>query len=394
LTGPLKYCRQRNRRGAWAKYHRGLSLPDSRADPASVASQFYAAATGAGEWSHALSALATLTGSFTGELLGFGRDNALAFYCHNAIAPDLIEDFIAARGHDPAVNSRVRLGLQANPFDILDERDFTTSLDIERNPEYGQYLQKIDGTHLCLGNLLREDGMTVGLTVIRTAAQGNISETERRAFADVMPHVRAAVRTHLLLEDRQMAIVADTFEAVSGCAFVCAANGTLHALSSAAEALLRNGGWLTVRDSVLVAQTTRDTRRLHAAIHAAVLAGSGGSTLSRPFAIRNEAGHLLPLEAFPYVASGSLRGPGLAILLAKPSKDVGLKAAETARILFQLTEREAAIAAELVRGQTVAEIATAKGIAVGTIRVHLRNIFEKVGVNNQAQVVATLCSHL
>jgi len=214
-------------------------LPNSGADPASVSNLFYAAATGGGEWGDALSALAALTGSYTGELLGFGRTNALAFYCRNAIAPELIEDFRDARGYDPAVNSRVRLGLQISPFDIRDERDFTTALDAERNPEYGEYIRKIDGPYICLANLLREQGMTVGLSVIRTAAQGNISADERRAFAAVMPHVRSAVRTHLLLEDRQITAVADTFERVSAAAFICTRDGILQASSPAAEATPR-----------------------------------------------------------------------------------------------------------------------------------------------------------
>lgn len=370
-------------------------MPNLAADPASVSNLFYAAATGDGDWGGALSALAGLTGSYTGELLGFGRTNAVAFYCRNAFAPELVDEFKQARGYDPAVNSRVRIGLQAKPFDILDERDFTTALDMERNPEYGALLRKIDGPYICLATLLREQGMMVGMSVLRTEAQGNISTDQRRAFADVVPHVRAAVRTHLLLENRQITAVAETFDRVSAAAFICTGHGIVQAVSPAAEKLVREGGWLNVRDAVLLSHAPGDTRRLHAALHKAAAAG-GDMAFSppRPFTISNAAGELLPLEAMPYIARGSLRSDGLAILLAKPPRDIGHRAGTTARTLFQLTEREAAIAADLVRGLTVADIARANGGAVGTVRVHLRNMFEKVGVHNQAQLISKLCSYL
>jgi DNA-binding CsgD family transcriptional regulator len=358
-------------------------------DPAAVANLFHSAAVGHVDWNVALSAQAALTGSF----IGFGKADAMTFYCENAIAPQMIDEFKAARGYDPNVNSRMRIGLRARPLEILDEHDFTTAFDMERHPEYGAYLRKADAAHICLTSLLREDGMTVGLSVLRTQAQGHIPAGERRAFAEIAPHVRSAARTYLALENRQLSLVAETFERVSACAFVCNANGTLRALSRSAEALVRDGGWLSTRDNVLVARTAGDTRRLHNSLRAAALAGVAGSAPPLPFAIRDGAGALLPLEATPYFGVGSDRRGSLAILLARPPQDLSPKAGDLARSLFQLTDKEVAIAAELVRGRTVAEIAEASGTAIGTIRVHLRNLFAKMGVNNQAQVVAKLCSY-
>jgi DNA-binding CsgD family transcriptional regulator len=368
-------------------------LGRSAEDPAAVANLFHAAAVGHVDWNVALSALATLTGSFTGELIGFGKADALTFYCQNAIAPQLIEEFKAARGYDPSVNSRMRIGLRARPLEVLDEHDFTTALDMERHPEYGAYLRKADAVHICLTSLLREDGTTVGLSVLRTQAQGHISAWERRAFAEIAPHVRCAAQTYLALESRQLSLVADTFERIAACAFVCNANGSLRAMSKSAEALVRDGSWLSTRENVLVARTAANTRRLHNSLHAAAIAGVAGSAPPLPFAIRDGAGVMLPLEATPYFGTGSDRRGSLVILLAKPPRDLSPAASQLARSLFQLTDKEAVIAAELTRGRTVAEIAEASGSAIGTVRVHLRNIFVKMGVSNQAQVVAKLCSY-
>lgn len=362
-------------------------------DPVAVANLFHSAAIGHVDWGEALMALARLTGSFTGELLGFGRADTLTFYCENAVAPHLIDEFKAARGYDPSVNSRVRLGLRARPLQVLDEHDFTTALDVERHPEYGEYLERIDARYLCLANLMREDGMTVGLSVVRTEAQGHISAAEKRVFAEIAPHVRSATRTYLTLESRQLSLVADTFERISACAFVCNANGTLRAMSNSAEALLQAGEWLSVRDNVLVARTAGDTRRLHGAMKAAALAGGSGSAPPPPFAINNASGTLLPLETTPYGRGATDRGRSLVILLARPPRDLSHQASDLARSLFQLTDKEVTVVAELMRGRTVLEIAGSSNTAVGTVRVHLRNIFAKMGVTNQAQVVAKLSAY-
>jgi len=44
----------------------------------------------------------------------------------------------------------------------------------------------------------------------------------------------------------------------------------------------------------------------------------------------------------------------------------------------------------LAEGAALAEVARHLGMQVGTVRVHLRNIFAKTGTNRQAELVALL----
>lgn len=51
----------------------------------------------------------------------------------------------------------------------------------------------------------------------------------------------------------------------------------------------------------------------------------------------------------------------------------------------ELTPRETELLEHLVRGQSNKEIAASLGVAEGTVRIHLSNIFEKLGVHDRTQ---------
>ncbi|TWG49783.1 response regulator transcription factor [Aminobacter sp. J44] len=57
---------------------------------------------------------------------------------------------------------------------------------------------------------------------------------------------------------------------------------------------------------------------------------------------------------------------------------------------FTLTNAEARVAIALTEGKTLAEIAKAFGVSRTTVAYHLRNIFQKTGVNRQTELVAVL----
>lgn len=56
--------------------------------------------------------------------------------------------------------------------------------------------------------------------------------------------------------------------------------------------------------------------------------------------------------------------------------------------VLSLTERERALLTALAHGRTNKELADLLGISVNTVKFHLRNLFEKLGVGNRAQAVA------
>lgn len=56
--------------------------------------------------------------------------------------------------------------------------------------------------------------------------------------------------------------------------------------------------------------------------------------------------------------------------------------------LGTLTKRELEILASLAAGRTNKEIAAEKGVSTNTVKYHIRNLFEKLGVSNRGQAIA------
>jgi DNA-binding NarL/FixJ family response regulator len=58
-----------------------------------------------------------------------------------------------------------------------------------------------------------------------------------------------------------------------------------------------------------------------------------------------------------------------------------------------LTERESEVAALVARGLQNKAVAHHLGIGVGTVKIHLHNIYSKLGIKNRFQLVATNNGH-
>jgi len=56
--------------------------------------------------------------------------------------------------------------------------------------------------------------------------------------------------------------------------------------------------------------------------------------------------------------------------------------------LTTLTRREMEILASLAAGRTNKEIAAEKAVSTNTVKYHIRNLFEKLGVSNRGQAIA------
>jgi two-component system nitrate/nitrite response regulator NarP len=56
--------------------------------------------------------------------------------------------------------------------------------------------------------------------------------------------------------------------------------------------------------------------------------------------------------------------------------------------LTTLTHREMEVLAAAATGQSTKEIAAAQGVSPNTVKFHLRNLYEKLGVSNRSQAIA------
>lgn len=341
-------------------------------------------------WMDALTTLADVTGSMGAQLVGFGSDAAVPFNWIVGLPPEAADEFVLSGGGDPRVNSRVRVGMSAPELAVLDETAFSSVQDSRLYPEYGRWLERYDLAYGCLSPLFRRDGLLIGMALMRTEAQGNVTNDQKRAFAMVAPHVRTAVRTQLAIGAQSWRLASGLLDALSLVVFVCDRHGRVLDRSGAADEFLSGDLRLRVRHGALRAARDGDAVRLQAAIGAAANVGLDAPP-QRPVIVRNRDGSdPLLVEVHPAPAAYALRHRGAALVIVRAASGREARRAAAVRDLFGLTAAEAVVAARLAEGLGPQAVAQGLQVRIGTVRTHIRRIYEKCEVNSQIELVALL----
>jgi DNA-binding NarL/FixJ family response regulator len=133
------------------------------------------------------------------------------------------------------------------------------------------------------------------------------------------------------------------------------------------------------------ASTPAETSHLHALIESAIRNGDGGvMTLSR-------SGSSPLSVAVTALDSGGDATPKAALYISDPENHPIPNADELKRLLG-LTLAEAKLAHALARGLTLDDAALEGGIAIGTARGYLKQVFAKTGKARQAELVRLVMS--
>lgn len=139
---------------------------------------------------------------------------------------------------------------------------------------------------------------------------------------------------------------------------------------------------LESRDGCLRAQRSVDDARIGEMLNE-VVAGEAlewWGMVERPSGLLPYGVRLTPAGT----DAGSART--VAVFVSDPMCRFSISRSALSRIM-PLTPAESEITAQLAEGRGIGEISKAIGVAEGTIRVHLRNIFAKLGLKRQADLV-------
>lgn len=350
-----------------------------------------AAVTGSG-WYQALEQLANATGSEFGQLIGLGAVPAVPFNVWT-VDPVVPKEFAELGYGSPELNPRVKAGMFIPELTVRAEADFITPEQARRHPHY-KWARHHGIGYICLTPLIARPDMLIGVSVCRREETGHITPTQREIFSSLAAHVRAAVRTQLLLEGDAAALLVGAMEAMSLTAFACNRSGQVIAMTPSAEKLVLSGRYLKLKKHILQSELDKDS----APLMDAVMSAAPG--LSRP-------GAPLLRSLFVHSASASL-SPVIVDVVALPQKAFtfgfrpqvlvvvrGLKQDDRQLIgalqaAFQLTAAEAHVALMLAEGQSPQAIADSRGVSINTVRTQVRNLYDKLGICRQGELAARL----
>jgi DNA-binding CsgD family transcriptional regulator len=230
-----------------------------------------------------------------------------------------------------------------------------------------------------------------GFGTSRLEHQGTFTENDLTLGKLLLAHLRRSVAISKVLDARaiEKARMAEALDALKcGVVLTNQSGAILHA-NRVAERMFRHGGSVQSARGILAAKLPAAAKELRAAIRLAAQDESalGKAGLAIPLSEDDAPpvfAHVLPLTG------GELRTrlqpAAVAAIFIGTAQDEA-EAAKAMAAAFGLTPAETRLLESLLAGHTLAETATALGIAMTTAKTHLDNIFQKTGVNRQAELM-------
>lgn len=358
-----------------------------------VIDRLYAAGADRQAWTGLLEAIPDLAGAEAANLL-VARPRAGKF---TVISPRTDSDFIAAFFtdwwvHDPTYQRT----LTAPVGEIVTLAD-TGREAFLKSPFHNEFWTRSGhGADRIRSNLIMTDEIQIGFGLMPHARDDRITGHMEHLTRAILPHMIRAVainlRLHQLEIDRSIAAAG----AGSGVLVVNSEARILHA-DAAAEALLARGTPLGARHGILTACKHRDNEDLHRLIRSCRSRASGYDLRGGSAEIRYPGSAPLKLAVLPVPSDhggfaldvdANTRPAALVVL-----EDLAARHAarvERLRGTYGLTEKEAFVALECLRGGRRYEMAAALNLSESTVRTHLTRIYGKTGTRRKADLVSLL----
>lgn len=316
---------------------------------------------------------ATLTYSHRHTPLGAITSEGLRAYVAPYLSPD--------RPFDPRqgrVNPTLGEGFR------LDQDDFDDD-EIARDPYYQEFLRPLGfAWHACAALTGSPGGDALSLTLRRTLRQGRFEQEQLEGLAAQLPLVRAT------------AWITQRMGGLSGAASDASDDErrSLFGFDAAGRAFVVHQGrqasdLLAVRSGRLVASSRQQQAQVQATIDRA-----NAQALQTSSILTDEAGEWWLLSVVPASAAVTAgMTPFISWAALVPFRRSGaadLRRTRRLEALFGLSPAEARVAALIGEARTVSAAARLLSTSPGTVRNQLKVIFNKIGVNRQAELVAIL----
>lgn len=347
---------------------------------------FALAAIDVDEWIPALRAMAEMTGSSYGQLVGFVPGD-VPFNWINDIDQDAIARFVEHERGDPNINVRVRASLRDPMLIIRSEADYQA---VGRSPGFDLYREMCDAYDIlegCQTKLIEGRDHFIGLSLNRGRKDGKTDADTRALFAAIAPHVRHAVKMQIALDNRGAALLNGAMEYVGLPIFICDETGVVKHRTGEAETLLANGHFRLVdgrigvadpRDNAALLQTIGRLHNQRQRFETLLLRGDGQTM---PMIV-----DICKLPASSWRLSFSSQF----LVIVRSGRRWHDGAPALLRTVFKLSAAEADIALALARGESREEIAVARRTSIQTVKAQLKSIFAKLGVVREVELVAML----
>jgi len=261
---------------------------------------------------------------------------------------------------------------------------------------YREFMRPHGIEHILAVEVRHADGAECRLRITRSEAKPDFDAADKARLRLLVTHLGAAVGLQARLSHLESShrLLAGTVDRLAVGSLLLDTRGELMFANDMAARLLDGSHGLSVVHKRLLAANARDNAAIQSRIQKALKRAPGGSpalaealSVGGPARERRLSLLIRPVTGVERVRAG--KTPAVAVFL-RDTHGSAPASAELIRQLFGLTPTETAVAMLLADGMSTEEAAQALGIRLNTVRVHLRAIFAKTGVDRQASLVRLL----
>ncbi|KVO67367.1 LuxR family transcriptional regulator [Burkholderia ubonensis] len=358
----------------------------------------YEAALAPDGWSHAGISVTEATGARKAIFLGVSA----ATVAGSAITTGFDAEY--ARRMQRKFETQPPNWVKAIPVGMpLRQTSFVSDEAFRRSEFYCDAVRPTGGFYGMLAPLVPD--RSVYFVVGRDLGMADFSDEDVEAARLIVPHLTTALQVQNRLAAADLR-TKEAYEVISSleCGVILLDARTRPIFANGrAEALAHCGDGLLLKRNEVSASSPADAQSLHDAIATAVRLNAGGrdasEAVARPWAplncyVSRRPPHLpLVIRVVPVSASEIPNGISTAtrviLFVMEPAKPPEIDPSFLVAT-FNLTRREAMLAALLVRGPDLAEAASQLGIGLGTARGYLKQILAKTDTHRQTELVSLL----
>ena len=321
------------------------------------------------------------------------RVRFLGLYYRGQRRPDLEREYVEDYH---AIDERIPRFRQLADRRVVHSNDMFTAEELKVSPAYNEALLKGHYQNSLMVRMDGEDGSHMGWNLGDPASPEGWGSSRVTMVKRLVPHVQQFVRV------RQALVRAGAGDTTVTALLDNSRVGVVHldqrgrvlAANDRARGILKAGDGLLEKDGALGVSAPEDQLRLDRLLACALPATGdpaiGGSMpLRRQHALLPLVVHVKPVPV-PQPSYGAQYVAALA-LIYEPGYPQRIEPALVAATLG-LTSGESQVAVWLAEGKSVAEMAKATGHTRGAIYWHLKQIYQKLQISRQAELVRLVLS--
>jgi DNA-binding CsgD family transcriptional regulator/PAS domain-containing protein len=318
------------------------------------------------------------------SLVGFDQQRAIQAYRDYGVEVDLLFMGTLTMGAGSTFLGTEKIGFRA----------------LQRSPFYDILSAPLDLRFVCGGILENDGNHHSALYFWRRKDQSDFDRASMAALAAVLPHVRQALEVQRRIRGPQLdgtpvgALTLATFQNSRHGILVLDEKGKVLFANLEAERIARSGQGIHIRNGLLClddAQAASEVDRLMA--HALGISRDTAFAPMRPIRIPQKSGAQSYEFLMIPVTDGVQRAilpPAAAFMVAVTDPDTIAGASHQRLRGYGLTGAEARLCQALIRTGSLHHAADQLHISPSTARSHLKNVFTKLGVTSQVQLVMRL----